>query len=80
MSIGTTTRTKASRKAKRCSWCGETIQIGQPKVSFRGLEDGEFYTLHQHPECHDAQRRWPFDQDIPDLHVMQRGSTEYRDE
>jgi hypothetical protein len=83
VSIGTTTHTKASRKAKRCWWCGEAINIGERKVSFRGLEDGEFYTLHYHPECHTAVYAFVLavrDEELPEPHIMKRGSTEYRDE
>ena len=42
------------RKDHRCDWCGEIINKGDLAQSRAGIHFGEFYSGHQHPECHKA--------------------------
>ena len=81
MSFFAKTKTNASRKVKRCSWCGEIIEVGQPKVTQSGMHDGEFQTHHCHPECDIAETNWLLenrDEELPDIGSMKRGTTESR--
>lgn len=49
---------KASRKQTICDWCGEAIEVGQPKIHTSGTTDGDFFCANEHPECHEAARQW----------------------
>ena len=40
-----------SRKRRRCDWCGELIDIGQPYDSYRFVTFGNAGTARMHPEC-----------------------------
>lgn len=40
-----------SRKQRRCDWCGEMIDAGQPYESYRFATDGDAGTVRMHPEC-----------------------------
>ncbi len=42
---------KKSRKPRRCDWCGETIEVGQPYDSYRFAISGDAGTARMHPEC-----------------------------
>ena len=48
---------KASRKVRRCDWCGELIQIGQPYESYRWRDGSDGGTVVMHPECRQAMGR-----------------------
>ena len=48
---------KAARKSRRCDWCGELIQIGEPYESYRWREGSDGGTVRVHPECLAAMRR-----------------------
>ena len=48
---------KASRKVRRCDWCGELIQIGQPFESYRWRDGSDGGTVVMHPECREAMHR-----------------------
>ena len=48
---------KASRKIRRCDWCGELIQIGQPYESYRWRDGSDGGTVMMHPECLQAMGR-----------------------
>ena len=60
-----------SRKRKRCTLCGEMINVGDIKDIRTGIESGEgFWTMHMHPECHAHEQRpgtvdpdWYYDSD-----------------
>lgn len=53
--IGLIRHVAKSRKAKRCSWCDEMIEVGQPKVSWLWKDDGGYVAnVKMHPECHGA--------------------------
>lgn len=43
--------TKKTRIPKKCWWCDEMIEIGQPKVHHAYTVDNEFSALNYHPEC-----------------------------
>jgi len=43
-----------SRKRRRCDWCGEMIDIGQPYDSYRFATSGNAGTVRMHPECLEA--------------------------
>lgn len=48
---------KKVRKARRCQWCGEMINAGEPAMKVVGVGDDFFYaTLH--PECHEVEAKW----------------------
>jgi len=42
---------KKSRKRRRCDWCGEMIDVGQPYDSYRFVTFGDAGTVRMHPEC-----------------------------
>ena len=48
---------KASRKTRRCDWCGELIEIGQPYESYRWRDGSDGGTVLMHPECLQAMGR-----------------------
>jgi ribosomal protein S27AE len=72
---------KASRKRRKCEWCGEMIEIGQPYVSYMWAAYGDSARITMHPECQKAAEElaakeggwieW-------DLGEFRRGSTEQR--
>ena len=45
---------KKSRKCRRCDWCGEAIEIGQPYDSYMWAAYGDTSRIRMHPECHRA--------------------------
>ena len=45
---------KRSRKVRQCTWCGESVEIGQPYQSYRWADGGDAGTVILHPECGDA--------------------------
>ncbi len=51
MSFNDTREIKACRKARRCYWCDEKIEVGQPAVRVTGVWDGDFGQCFWHPEC-----------------------------
>lgn len=42
---------RRSRKRRRCDWCGELIEVGQPYDSYRWSDGGDAGTVRMHPEC-----------------------------
>ena len=48
---------KASRKIRRCDWCGESIKIGEPYESYRWRDGSDGGNVYMHPECLEAMRR-----------------------
>jgi hypothetical protein len=53
--IGDVRHTKHTRVAHRCDWCGEWIQFGEPKASWRWKHDDEsMTTVRVHQECYVA--------------------------
>jgi hypothetical protein len=47
---------KRSRKRRRCCWCGESVEVGHPYMSYRYREGRDHGTVTLHPECRAAQR------------------------
>ena len=58
---------KKSRKRRRCTWCAEIIEIGQPYRSYRFADGGDIGHVVLHPECMDAmdamakREKWGFE-------------------
>ena len=48
------TPVKAIRKKRRCAWCGESMQVGEPAVKNSQVFEGEFNCFYLHPECSKA--------------------------
>ena len=44
-----------SRKRRRCTWCAEIIETGQPYESYRFADSGDVGHVILHPECMVAQ-------------------------
>ena len=42
---------KRSHKRRRCAWCAEAIEIGQPYESYRWADGSDAETVRMHPEC-----------------------------
>ena len=52
--IGEPRHTKKTRRARHCDWCGEMIEVGQPKVSWLWKDVAGIAEVRMHPECSDA--------------------------
>lgn len=48
---------KATRKTHQCSWCCETVALGDRYERVRARDGGDIYTTHTHVECVEAFRR-----------------------
>ena len=46
---------KASYAEHRCSWCGESIRIGDTHEKWAWVDGGDIQTIRMHPECCKAQ-------------------------
>jgi hypothetical protein len=78
------THVKRTRRTRRCNWCGELIQKGDPSVATSGIFEGDFYTGRYHPECNAAALRWyrvnnAWGEAMPD-YPMNRGGIEEKGE
>lgn len=58
MSFHRSIHVKKTRRTRRCNWCWEWINKGEPSVATSGVCDGDFYQGRYHPECDDAVSRW----------------------
>jgi hypothetical protein len=60
MSFSTIRKVAKVRKARQCLLCGEGIEVGQPAVRRFGVEGGDLWSNHVHPECaaHEATIPW----------------------
>lgn len=54
---------KKSRKAKRCQWCYELIEVGQPKYYW--FTYGDNIGCDVHPECYEALCRSDYKDEMP---------------
>ena len=52
--IGDVRRVAKSRKAKRCTWCAEMIDGGQPAVCWLWKDGADVHPVRMHPECYAA--------------------------
>lgn len=52
--IGDIRHVAKSRKARRCSWCDEMIEVGQPKATWLWKDGGDVGEVRMHPECYEA--------------------------
>ena len=72
---------KKGRKRRRCVWCPEIIEIGEPRKGWKGIDSPFFVEVPMHPECFDAYRRClavksfdGYDDELPfEENVQQRG-------
>jgi hypothetical protein len=85
MSFESRTNIKSCRKPKRCYWCGEWIEAGEPCVARAGVWEGDFYSDRVHPECDKATGDWwktfgKHEYEGPEEGSMKRGSTEPKHE
>lgn len=82
MSFINKTHVKSCRKPCRCFWCGEPIEIGQPKTTTATVFEGDFQASSFHPECYAALKQYgkenPGYDYWPDEGTMKRGSTDER--
>lgn len=46
---------KATRKRHLCSACDKWIEVGEPAVNWAGITDGDFSSVHYHPDCRKAE-------------------------
>lgn len=58
MSFHNETHVKKTRRARKCDWCSERINKGDPSVSTSGIFEGDFYQGRYHPECSAAITRY----------------------
>ena len=84
MSFHNEIQVKRTRRTRRCDWCGELMQKGDPSVSTSGIFEGDFYQGRYHPECNDAIARWwkkygHHGDEFPDW-TMNRGGVEEKGE
>ena len=80
MSFHNETHVKKTRRARRCDWCAERIEKGDPSVSTSGIFEGDFYQGRYHPECSAAITRYYtvnkcWGEEMPDW-TMNRGGIE----
>lgn len=55
MSFTTEKAIKATRKRHLCAGCDKWIEVGEPAINWAGVTDGQFDSLHYHPDCRDAE-------------------------
>jgi hypothetical protein len=58
MSFTHTRHVKRTRTDRKCDWCWEPINAGDPSVVCSGIFEGDFFTSRYHPECNDAVNRY----------------------
>lgn len=49
-------KVKAARKAHRCIWCGQPINVGDTYTYERSIYEGDPQSHHWHDECLDVMR------------------------
>lgn len=54
-----TVKVKAARKARRCEWCSEQVEVGSPCVRRTYIFEGDFHSEGMHPECFEAMECSP---------------------
>lgn len=55
--IGDIRHVAKSRRARRCDWCDQMIEVGQPKATWLWKDGGDVASVHMHPECYEASVR-----------------------
>jgi hypothetical protein len=58
MSFNHTRHVKHTRRTRKCDWCWEPINAGDPSVVCTGTFDGDFFTSRYHPECDAVIPKW----------------------
>lgn len=62
---------RIAKKAHRCIWCGQRINLGARYIDERSIYDGNIQRHRWHPECHEDARRegeeelTPYDNERP---------------
>ena len=83
MSFHNETHVKRTRRTRRCDWCGELIQKGDPSVATSEIFEGDFFQGRYHPECNAATLRWcrreGWGEPLPE-YLMNRGGIEEKGE
>ena len=57
MSSMTETTTQNAAKRHRCSWCWQSIEVGEEYKRYRVFHQGDAGTVKMHPECFDAMQQ-----------------------
>ena len=64
---------KKTQKRRRCEWCGEHIEQGDPSMVINAVWD-DFQSVRFHPECHDGWSNSKMGLDDEwELHAQERG-------
>jgi len=58
MSFHNVREVKKTRRKRKCDWCWELIEKGDPSIATCGIFEGDFYRARFHPECHAAELRY----------------------
>jgi hypothetical protein len=53
MPAQTETTEQNAAKKHRCSWCGESIDVGESYKRYRYFDGGDVGTVKMHPECYE---------------------------
>ena len=70
------TSINAVRKPRRCYWCEDRIEQGTPAVRVVGVWEGNFSVIYLHPDCEEAWKRDPCNQNEEGCHYEhERGRT-----
>ena len=58
MSFHYTRHVKRTRTDRKCDWCWDPINAGEPSVVCSGTMEGDFYSCRYHLECNEAVARF----------------------
>ena len=58
MSFHNETHVTKTRRTRKCGWCAQRIEKGDPSVATSGVFEGDFYQGRYHPECAAAITRY----------------------
>lgn len=78
MSTNLTDKFVICRKDHKCDWCGQGMAAGEKAHYSSGVFDGDFYSGHQHLECHKAildSDDWHMNTEGYQPYEQQRGKT-----
>lgn len=53
------------RKERRCTWCGEAVEVGQQARVWAWVDQRKVETVSVHPECYEAWSRDDFEEVSP---------------
>ena len=46
---------KCTRKRHMCNACDKWIEPGEAAINWSGMTDGQFASIHYHPDCREAE-------------------------